>query len=172
MRDLLAIRGDDIGDIGEASILVFKDAFTEYKNFFDVLQSNGSTAFLIYDLEEKCRLLSNFIGSSLTESEVIIQHDILVTVASLPVSVHLENPLSKSRRFMSITEKTRNKILFGNGSRNYKFSILPDWLRTSMQFKKEYLSAPIPSKEFEHQFSEYIFLIKASIKEVTLGVRA
>ncbi len=172
LRDFLAIRGDNVGDIGEASILAFKDAFNEYKKFFDALQSNGSTAFLIYDLEEKCRLLSNFIGSSLSESKVKTQHEVLVTIASLPSAVRFEIPSSKSGRYISVSEKIKNKMLKGNGDRSYSVSILPGWLRTSMQLKKEYLSAPIPSKEFEYQFSEYVFPIKAAIKEVALGAKA
>jgi len=170
VRNLFAIRGDTVGEVGAAALSAFKDTHEKLSISFDIWQQSGMTAFMIYNLEEKTRLLINFLKNSFASGKVQIERSIYVTFSTPVKDFSFSFPFFKFKRFITEAVK-KEKVVFNSSGNDYglNLGILPGWLGTKIGFTKQFISAPVSSSEFEKQFIEYVATIKQTIKEVTLG---
>ena len=169
-RDLYALQGGRVSDVGNAALERLRQTHREFESTYQSWQDNGLTVYLIYDLEEKCVLLKNLLARSLSESAIQVQREILVTVSTPVTSFSWPLSLFQKHRFVKRADTSGAKVLpKAVVEPKIGFSVVVGWLRSEVSFRRQVLSAPLVSSDFERQFMEYVTVIKDTVREVTLG---
>jgi hypothetical protein len=133
---------------------------TEMQQFFD----RGASAFLTTELEERLSSFRSFIAESLTVNELVtkmtVQYDFsLYGMPFLPSSFY---QLSRNVRLPS-----KYSRLLPRGAISASLGLIGFSYRGS-----EILAAPISSRDFEERILKDLAVLKALVKEVTLGAHS
>lgn len=132
----------------------FREACSKFIKTSDDLFLRGAGAVLTIRLDEAISRFASFLRESLslTSGKVVKTRKI----PSADTQLQLATKMLKSIPLMLIPFATAHIM----------FSMLPDII---LEFRVIISAAPLDSKAFEEQFSEYVDFVKVGIKEVTLG---
>lgn len=166
LRDISAAKGGELGEIGEVALEKLRGAYTRFDAAYVSWIHSGATSYFVYDLEEKCVLLRNLIRGSLAEPSVHVVREILVSLSTPIYTARWRIPFFSKQRFIEQADVSKSKSSFDiELPLITRFSLLG----FGTAFRKQILSAPVTSREFEGQFIQYIIRIKETVREVILG---
>jgi hypothetical protein len=154
------------------NIQELKDKIDLLKQTKDDLEKNGTTAFLMPNVESNFNRLVEFLYNSLSSNEdsygIILQYNMLGEKGSMFTKISKEKyqKTKISLQYFPLYLKMLRSVMPFGFIPFFPFSGLSDW-----RFEIILASAPSNTREFEAQLLESIDNLKNEIKEVTLGTK-
>lgn len=142
----------------------FRQACEKFSQEMQEQFDRGASAFLTTELDERLSSFSSFIAESLTMNE-------LVTKMTIQYDFGLQGMPFLPSFFYSFSRKarlpTKYSRLFPRGAISASLGLIGFSYRGS-----EILAAPIASRDFEERILNDLTVLKALVKEVTLGAHS